>query len=490
MHNTIYPNYNQQFLLPPSIENWVPSDHPVRFLREFVDIMDLPKLGFKERKSEDGRPNYSNELLLKIWLYGYFEKIYSTRDLEKACNNQIPLIWLTGLNYPDHNTIWRFFHNNRKLVKEIFKQSIHIANRNGMIGFVLQAIDGTKIYADASKCRSIHKKDLKELLSKLDESLSEIISKIDDIEEHESSKPEYKLPEKLQDKRNLKKLISEGLEELSVEEKKTLRQSVKANIKELEKGETNHLSLTDIECRLMKNKSESDFEYNAQGVVDNMHQIIVGASVTNEEFDNHQMTKMMGESKENTGKTSKETLFDGGYFSGEELAKAEEEGYSVLINLSGKDGTKNEYSKRNFVYNKEKDCYLCPHGCHLTYERTKSNKKKKYRVRVYRCHQYKDCRFREECSTDVRGRTIERTPYDDSIERQRDKQKDVSKQELLKQRMKIVEPIFGYIKHNNHFNRWLYRGMENVQAQWNLICTTVNLKKIYKEWKRKNVVLC
>ena len=275
-----------------------------------------------------------------------------------------------------------------------------------------------------------------------------------------------------------------------MEEKKTLRQSVKANIKELEKGETNHLSLTDIECRLMKNKSESDFEYNAQGVVDNKHQIIVGASVTNEEFDNHQMTKMMGESKENTGKTTKETLFDGGYFSGEELAKAEEEGYSVLINLSGRDGTKNEYSKRNFVYNKEKDCYLCPHGCHLTYERTKSNKKKKYRVRVYRCQQYKDCRFREACSTDVRGRTIERTPYDDSIERQRDKQKDVSKQELLKQRMKIVEPIFGYIKHNNHFNRWLYRGMENVQAQWNLICTTVNLKKIYKEWKRKNVVLC
>ena len=180
MRNTIYPNYNQQFLLPPSIENWVPSDHPVRFLREFVDLLDLTKLGFKERKSEDGRPNYSNELLLKIWLYGNFEKIYSTRDLERACKNQMPLIWLTGLNYPDHNTIWRFFHNNRKLVREIFKQSINIAYRNGMIGFVLQAIDGTKIYADASKCKSIHKKDLKELLSKLDESLSEIISKIDE----------------------------------------------------------------------------------------------------------------------------------------------------------------------------------------------------------------------------------------------------------------------------------------------------------------------
>ncbi len=488
MYNTIYPNYNQQFLLPPSIENWVPSDHPVRFLREFVDMLDLPKLGFKERKSEDGRPNYSNELLLKIWLYGYFEKIYSTRDLERACKNQMPLIWLTGLNYPDHNTIWRFFHTNRKLVEEIFNQSIKIAYRNGMIGFVLQAIDGTKIYADASKCKSIHKKDLKELLSKLDEALSEIISKIDAIEKNESSKPEYKLPRKLQDKRNLKKLISEGLEELSVEEKKSLRQAVKANIKELEEGETNHLSLTDKECRLMKNKSKSDFCYNAQSVVDSKHQIIVGASVTNEESDNHQMTKMIREAKKNTGRTAEETLLDGGYFSGEELAKAEELGYSVLINLSQKNVT--EYSKRNFVYNREKDCYLCPHGCHLTYERMKSNKKKKYKVRVYRCRQYKDCNFRETCSKDPRGRTIERTPYDDSIERQIDKQKEASKQELLKQRMKIVEPIFGYIKHNNHFNRWLYRGIENVQAQWNFICTTVNLKKIFKEWKRKKVVLC
>jgi len=160
MSNEIKADYVQEFILPPSIEDWVPEDHPVRFIREFVDSMDLEAMGFRERESEEGRPNYSNDMLLKIWLYGYFERIYSTRGLEKACKIQIPLIWLTGMHYPDHNTLWRFFRNNRKVIKKVFAHSVRVALKGDLVGLVLQAVDGTKIVADASWRRSLHLKNL------------------------------------------------------------------------------------------------------------------------------------------------------------------------------------------------------------------------------------------------------------------------------------------------------------------------------------------
>ncbi len=127
MSNEIRADYSQQFLFPPSLDDWVPKDHPARFVSLFVDSLDLNALGFKKRKSKKGRSNYSNDLLLKVWLFGFFERIYSSRTLEKACRVQLPFLWLTGLNYADHNTIWRFFNKNSNILKHLFSQSVHVA---------------------------------------------------------------------------------------------------------------------------------------------------------------------------------------------------------------------------------------------------------------------------------------------------------------------------------------------------------------------------
>lgn len=489
MAKEIDADYSQQFLLPPSLEDWVSSDHPARFIRLFVESLKLNELGFRERESEEGRPNYSNELLLKIWLYGYFFKIKSSRELERACRNEMPLIWLSGMNYPDHNTLWRFFRNNRSSVKMVFKQTVQLAVKNDMVGFALQAVDGTKVLADASKRRSFHRGDIKRLLSCLDEVLDERLSEIEKQEELELNLPEFRLPEDLQDKKRLQELIERGLSDMSMAEKAKLKSTLQCYCSELESADAKHLNLTDQESRMMKCGGVKEFSYNAQGVVDEKGQVIVGAKVSPEAVDHHHLTDMIDESQENTGAVSEETVADAGYFSGEELQKSDEKGHSVLVNVLPTVGKHpcdetGEFSKDQYRYDSTNDQYICPLGKALTYRRTTQKKRRRYKVRIYRCRSFRECPRRYDCSKDANGRIIERTPFEGVIRKQRLKQNQPGNKEALLKRKKIVEPVFGWIKHNFGFRRWSYRGLESVNAQWNIVCTAINLKKLYKKWQK------
>lgn len=165
MKRFIAPDYGQQFLLPPALEDWVPADHPARFVREFVDQLDLPALGFVMPAAVEGRPPYAPSLLLKIWLYGYFHCIRATRKLEVACREHMSLLWLTGLIQPDHNSLWRFWHVNQKALREVFKQTVQLAMRTGAVGLALQALDGTKIQAACSGPQGWSKEYMEKLLA-------------------------------------------------------------------------------------------------------------------------------------------------------------------------------------------------------------------------------------------------------------------------------------------------------------------------------------
>jgi transposase len=247
MSYEIEADYSKRYLMPPSVEEWVSADHFARFIREFVDNLNCTELGFKARKCIQGRPNYSTSLLLKVWLYGYFEQIYSSRKLEKACRDFMPLIWLTDMNYPDHNTIWRFFKNNREAMKGVFKQTVKLAIKSDMVGFALQAVDGTKIKANKSKYRAVHKRDLEDLLSKLDESVEQVVKTIEGTEEQESDFSSDKLPKDLCNENALKKAIQKGLSALSEEERDSLKKSAEAGLDELKDLGVNHLSLSDVQ---------------------------------------------------------------------------------------------------------------------------------------------------------------------------------------------------------------------------------------------------
>jgi transposase len=164
----IIADYKQVFLLPPCIEDWVGPDHPARFIRDFVDSMSLKELGFRVPDSETGRPAYSADLLLKAWLYGYFSRIRSSRKLEKGCMENMGLIWLTAMHGPDHNTLWRFWRDNRKVFKRVFKQSVQVAVKAELIGMAVHAVDGTKIVAGASREKFKNQDQLERMLENLD----------------------------------------------------------------------------------------------------------------------------------------------------------------------------------------------------------------------------------------------------------------------------------------------------------------------------------
>ena len=484
MRNEIYADYSKTFILPPSLEEWVPSTHPARFIREVVESFDLKGLGFKSRKSEEGRPSYSSNLLLKIWFYGLYNKITSTRDLENACMSHLPLIWLTGQNYPDHNTLWRFFRNNRKVIYKLFNKTVRLAIMNDLVGFYLQALDGTKIAAHVSRHHSINKQDLEQLSDMLDQSLEEVFTSVEISEDKLKHHPGHHLPKHLEDKKKLRALIKHGLSELSIDEQIELKSEVEEQLCELEENDTKHLSLTDRESRMMKNDGKKKFSYNAQAVVDSKNQVIVGASVTNEESDNHQLKTMLDKANQTTGQKAELTCGDGGYFSGEGLSAVEEAGYNVAINLGDNDKEKKSpYSKDHFIYDREHDLYVCPAKKRLLFQREKRNKKKKYVVRVYSCKEYQNCPFRDKCSKDPRGRKIERTPYDDIVNHHKELgQNDKRYREALSCRKVIVEPVFGWLKENYGFRRWNFRGLESVRAQWYMMCSLINLKKLYRMW--------
>ena len=262
MGNEIRADYTQQYLLPPSLEEWIPADHPARFIRDFVDSLNLAELGFFIPKAFEGRPPYAADLQLKVWLYGYLEKIRSSRGLEKACYCHIPLIWLTGWNYPDHNTLWRFFSVNKKVFRCVFRQVVMVAYDSGLVGMAVHAVDGTKIRAQSSRRSGHHKKELEKLLKHLDASIDQAITEIESSEASESG--EYRLPDSLIDA-------------------EARRAEIKKSLAKLSEIDRDYYHPQEEDARMMKTGEGIDFGYNAQVVVDKESSLIIAEDVVNAE---------------------------------------------------------------------------------------------------------------------------------------------------------------------------------------------------------------
>jgi transposase len=456
-------NYEAQWLLPPSLEDLLGKEHPARFIRELVEALDLKELGFRQRVSEEGRPNYGSDLLLKVWLYGYFRKIRSSRALEQACMDQMGLLWLTGLQTPDHNTLWRFWRDNKTGIGKVFKEGLRIAAEAKLVGLVLHAVDGTKIESLAAKGKAWHRKDVEKRMEELDKVIEEVMSETERLQGEAGG--EYRLPEHLHDRQELRGMIQERLRAMNRQDR-------------------DQVLASDEDSRMMKlADGRKRFGYNAQVVVDEKSGLIVAQEVVQAESDNYQLTPMLEQVQKNLGQAVEETVADGGYKAPSELARAEDLHQSVIVNLGKSSDGEGDYSAVRFVYDEAKNHCVCPRGETLPFwKEKKKDQAHPTIVRVYRCQSYADCPVRWQCSDSKNGRSIEIGPHYKAVLRQRIKQQDPAKAEQLKKRGQIVERVFGWIKQEMGFRRWTVRGLEKVRTQWALLCTTVNLRVLYRQW--------
>ena len=438
MSQEIRANYDQMDLLPQCLEDWVPRDHPARFIREFVDALDLAELGFQQRESEEGRPNYAADLLLKVWLYGYLTRILSTRELERACREHLSLLWLTGRHAPDHNTLWRFWRENRAALRQVFRAGVKVAAENGLIGMICHAVDGRKIRVASSRGGVEHRPRLERALGRVEASIREMEQAVEEAEAREEG--EYRLPEGLQEARRL-------------------RQAIRTSLGRMQEVKRDHLHRREPEARMMPCEDRKEMAYNAQVAVDEASELIVAEEVVNEESDNRRLVPMLDEVKRNLGEVAEATVADGGYKSSVALGEAEQ------------------------------DVVICPRGERLECEGIKTNRGKRYAVRGYRCRSFRQCPVRAECSRNRQGRLVEISPYEAAVAKQRAKRRDPQKQKLLKKRKVNVEPTFGVVKQAWGFRRWTLRGLENVRTQRSMICAAFNLKRMRKAWAAGELVL-
>ena len=463
MARPMAPDYGQQFLLPPALEDWVPKDHPARFLREFVDQLDLSALVFVRPESVEGRPAYAPSLLLKIWLFGYQHRIRSTRKLEVACREQLSLLWLCGLLQPDHNSLWRFWRDNKQAVRALFRRSVQLAVETGLVGFVLQAVDGTKIQSASSRHTAWNKQSLQELLDALEGELDETEKQ---LEREGAPDPDagYRLPEELT-------------------QREALRQKVRAGLQQMEQAQREHLHPNEPEARRMQCEGKNQYAYNAQAVVDEKAGVILAAEVTQHENDAGLAVPMVRQAEQNCGQPAAATVADSGYGHGVDIAQAAQQQVNLLVRPAGDAvAARRRFHAYNFHYEPERDRVRCPEGRDLFFAR--NMKQKGQMVRIYRCDHH-DCPVRAHCTKDQRNRRfVEIWAHTSAVQAMRARIQEPQAAAQLRKRRQIVERVFGHIKQHEGWRRWTVRGLAAVQAQWALVCCAFNLRILYRKWAR------
>lgn len=466
----IKPDYSQTFLFPPALDDWVGEDHPARFIRDFVDSLDLASVGFKGRRSPDGRPSYSDDLLLKAWILGYFNDIRSSRKLERACKEMMGFLWITGRHTPDHNTLWRFFRRYLESIQQVFVETVKLAAQAKLLNLKIHAVDGTKMRARCSDDGAMRQKDLEQALAAEEDRIAEYMEDVARAEEEEEG--QYRLPDELKDAEARKKWIKEQLEKLRSE------------------GVRSQQS-TEPDARQMRGRGGAHFGYNAQAVVDVESGLVVACDVTNDQSDSYQLVSMAHMAKENLGSEAEVLLADAGYATVPEIGQLFDEKTNVTVDLprrlrAGPEDS--EFHAARFIYDEDRDVVICPLGHELHYIRTEAERHKRFKQRVYTCRNTTKCHRRADCCRSEHTRTVDISPYQKALQEQRDKYKNPEERQASSNLRKRVEILFGDIRANRHFQRFTGWGQDFAAAQWSLLCATGNLRKLYRTWAKQLAV--
>ena len=458
-------NTEQYNFIPVCYDEMISEDNPVRVLDEFVESLDMKKLNFKnsERKNNvAGRPSYNPKDMLKLYLYGYFNGIRSSRKLAKECERNIEIFWLIKELKPDFRTISNFRKDNIDKMKFVFKEFSILCDSLNLIGKEIIAIDGTKFRANNGKKRSYTKGKLEKQIKYYEENIQKYMDILDKEDEKEIDR------KVTISKEEIKKKIEESKKR--IEELENIKTEVEKN------GE---ITITDPDARQMKvNNNGIEISHNVQIAVDNKSDIVVAIDVTSSLADQGQLSNMAIQAKKELEVEKITVLADKGYWSGEELKKCEEQNIEAIVSSPEEPGN-HGYKKTDFKYNKEKDNYICPMG--KTLYRTQGKE------RIYmNSKECKNCPNRDKCTKSKRGRRIKRIENEEYLERARKRQEE--NMELYKERQMTVEHVFGSIKRNLGYTYLLLRGNEKVKGETFMHFLIYNIKRVCNIKGNKEII--
>jgi len=453
----------QSTLFAECMEDWIGEDNPVRVIDVFVDELDLAELGFSGVDPETtGRPSYHPSALLKLYIYGYLNRVQSSRRLERDAGRNVEVMWLTGRLVPDHKTIADFRKDNGPAIRKVCARFVELCREMGLLTKASVAIDGSKFKAVNNRDRNFTRAKMERRMAQIEESVARYLQQLDTADRQEPSEALKTKTSRLKEKITKLKEQMQRLEILKVKMLATPDQQI---------------SLTDPDSRSMATSGRGSgvVGYNAQIAVDTENHLIVTHEVTNVGSDRSQLSTVAKDAKATLQTEKLEAVADRGYFNGEEILACEEAGITVTLPKPMTSNSKAEgrFGKQDFRYVAEDDVYICPAGERLA--RHYTNEENGLVLRRYWTNTCQSCTIKHSCTTG-KERRITRWEHEhvlEAVQRRLDEHP-----EKMRQRRETVEHPFGTIKSWMGSTHFQMKTLKHVGTEMALHVLAYNMKRV------------
>ena len=473
-------NREQLTLVPICLDDYISGDSICRVIAAYVSSLDMAALGFKYAQTkETGRPPHNPASMLMLYLYGYLNRIRSSRRLEAETKRNVEVMWLMEKLTPDDKTICNFRKDSTAALRKVFREFNLWCNRQGLYSKKLVAVDGSKIRANSSR-RNIHtQKGTEKELASVEKKISEYMNELEknDAEEADESK------------------VSPGAIREILERLNTKKDTLQDWLKQIGTNGGKEISTVDPDAHIMHMGGDGrklDACYNVQSVVDEKHKLIVDFDVSTCPDDKGALPQMTENAKEIMGVDEIAVAADKGYYDGEDIEQCEKNGTVCYIPKTADNAHSPDrnYDRRNFQYDSDNDCYTCPEGQALYFKRL-NKRGEAAPSRLYEnprvCN---NCPKRELCTTNKLGRKLHRETHQDALDIVNARMLTDEAQQILRERKKIVEHPFGTTKAVWGYRQFLCRGQEKTTAEMSLTFLAFNFRRVFNIMKEngKNMV--
>ncbi len=454
---------SQSTLFPERLDDYVGEDNSVRVVDVFVDELDLGSMGFAGVNPEaTGRPSYHPSVLLKLYIYGYLNRVQSSRRLEREAGRNVEVMWLTGRLAPDHKTIANFRKDNGPAIRKVCAQFVDLCRQLNLFADASVAIDGSKFKAVNTRDKNFTRGKVKRRMEQIEESVDRYLHQLDSADRQEPSRARKMTTERLNDK------ITKLKDEMGRLEKREAQMLATPD---------QQISLTDPDARSMATSGRGSgmVAYNVQSAVDTKHHLIVAHEVTNSGSDRSQLSAMAKLAKAAIATDKLEVVADRGHFKSEEILACDKDGITVTLPkpLTSNSKAKGRFGKQDFRYESEDDAYLCPAGEHLI--RHTTTVERGLTLHRYWTNTCQSCTIKDKCTTG-KERRVTRWEHEHILEAVQ--QRLDENPEKMRQRRETVEHPFGTIKCWMGYTHFQMKTLKRVGTEMALHVLAYNIKRV------------